>query len=658
MKNKINLIYMVGLLMVASLHCKSPIEELNKFKLNLNGQLANSLVKLRFNTNDLSNPEPKNVSITITGQDAKYIFDANGFYNFSARSGVVDLILGPNAYPTNENPIIFTVEAIAENCAPIRQDVFIFSKTQKVDVTLTFKSNYNLPSNITFKSTDLNFLGKKAIDTVKFDLIRHDGVKFTVKYPTQGLTFIKRTSKKFKIGEKIRIEAEYRDSAVIILDTVKVEIKEIIGVQIYNGQVANEYKVTGYKMEPQENVTTKKIFLGYKIRDTVPIYETRTIFDTVPLGNVKAVIYSQSEYFESGFYDENGDYVEKPRFFANVIGLPEVYLYENNNYNSSVIPVYSNANGGSIFECTLPNKQISNLFFSGVAQSEKGNYFYSIKRAIKLNDLADFKITPEGSFMFTFRDKLIDGHYFLFKSSEIGCGYSSVNVQIPYADFSSGIFGYVSIKGKYGNYSYGFNEKSNDFRIPTFAGDYIISSYLNHMDNICAGQPPLFESSSSANLCNFLTTPYNFTVFYNSDDYLKTLPPFLPVKLTAKIQCSGGNFVIPPDLVLLYRKLDCWRGNLKDANYSSIELKDGEITTNSFQKDQAYEIRYDRISSEGNLLNIYDTIVFDSKLPEQTIKDEGSDYWQGKIKFNGKSFAIDFTFDNRKLKYKINGCGD
>ncbi len=661
MKNKIYLVSLLCLLTIASFQCKSPVDELNKFKLNLNGKLADPLVKLKFNSNDLANQEVKNVSITISGQDAKHIFDANGLYNFPAKAGIIDLILDPSAYPTNENPIVFTVEANAENCAPIKQDVYIFSKTQKFEVTLTFKSNTNLPSNITFKSVDLTFLGKKAIDTVSFDMTRADGVKFKVKYPTDGLTFIRRTNKRFKIGEQIRIEAETRDTTEILVDTtklVKEEIKEIIGVQTYNGQVVNEYKVTGYKMVPTQSVTVKKIFLGYRIKDTVPIYEMRTVIDTIPFGNVKAHIYSQSDFMENGFFDELGNYIEKPRYFSGVVGMPEVYLYANNDYYNSVIPVYSNANGGSIIECTLPNKQFNNLFYSGIAQSEKGDYYYTIKRAIQLNDLNDFKLTPEGNYTFTFRDKLIDGRYFLYKTSETGCGYSTINVQMPSIDFTTGIFAQVSVNGKYSSYSYSVNEKISEFRVPTFNGDYTVSSYVNHMDNICARNPTLYQSTTSVNLCNYLTTPYNFTVLYNSEDYIKTLPPFLPVKLTAKIQCSGGNYVIPPDLTLYYRKIDCWRGNLDYANYSSVKLVDGTISSNAFQKDQTYEIRYDRVSDLGNELRIYDTITFNSNLPNQVIRDEASQYWEGTIKFNGQSFNIDFVFDNRKLKYKINGCGE
>ncbi len=656
MKKNQLLICMLSLLVMVNFQCKNPIEELKAFKVNLNGKLADPLVKIKFKTNDALNEEAKNVSVSITGQDAKYIFDGNGYYNFTVQNGVIDIILDPNANPTNENPIVFSVEAFAENCVPIRQDVYIFSKTNKFDVTLTFKSNNNLPNNVTFKTENLNFLGKKAIDTVKFDLTRFDGVKFVVKYPTTGLSFIKRTNKKFKIGEKIRLEAETRDTAVLVLDTIKEDIKEIIGVQIYNGQVVNDYKITGFKLIPQSNTVIKKVFVGYRVLDTVPIYESRIVIDTVPFSNVKASIYSQSDFMEEGFFDENGDYIDKPRQFNGVIGIPQVYLYENNNYASSIIPVYSNANGARIIECYLPSKTNYKLFCSGVALSTKGDYYYNVKRSVPLNEIKDFKLDTGGFYKFAFNDKLIDGTYFIYQNSEIGCGFVSVNVAFPNLKLDYGFEAYVSVSGKYGSYGFYLSSYNYTIRIPVFNGSYSINTYINHPDNRCARNPALFDNTEQVNLCNFVNsnTPYNYIVPYNGDDYIKTLPPFLPLKLTAKIQCSGGNFVTPPDITLLYKKIGCVGTDL----YSEITLKDGKINTSAFQKDQTYQIRYDRISESGTKYIILDTISFNSSKPIQTVKDDATEYWVGTMKYLVNSFEIDLVFDNKKLKYNINGCGD
>ncbi|MFY8019666.1 MAG: hypothetical protein ACOVP1_00660, partial [Bacteroidia bacterium] len=164
-RNTITLLLMVLLFVT----CKNPVEELKGFRLNMNGILADPLVKLNFATNDSSMPQPKNLIIRITGNDAKYIFDGNGKTEFSGEIGVVDLLLGPGANPDANKPVVFTVEATADDCAPIRQDVYIFSRTQKLNINLTFQSNKKLEPGITYLSKDLSFLGKKANDTISFD---------------------------------------------------------------------------------------------------------------------------------------------------------------------------------------------------------------------------------------------------------------------------------------------------------------------------------------------------------------------------------------------------------------------------------------------------------------------------------------------------------
>lgn len=653
MKTK-NILYLLFVVLLFAT-CKNPVEELKGFKLNMNGMLADPLVKLNFSTNDSTMPKPQNLIVKITGNDAKHIFDVNGKTDFSGEIGVVDLILGPAANPDPNHPIVFTVEASADDCSPIRQDVYVFSRTQKLNIDLKFFTNKQLAPGVTYAEKNLSFLGKKAQDTISFDFTRFDGVKFVVKYPKQGLCFVRKKDVKFKIGEEVRMTAEYRDDSVWVdYDTIQEPVRTLIGVQIYNGQVAEEYKIIGVKMVPTTTTRKRSVLVGYKIRDTVPVYETRTVFDTIPLSDVGAQIYSQSSFMEFGFYDENNEFIDKPRLFSGVVGFPTVSFYDKTT-RLGITPIYTGNNTGRIIECYLPSNQDYKIYASGVVNSLNGDYYYSVKRIIKLNPDNNFVLQPDGKYKFSFKDNFIEGAFFVFRNSLVGCGFADVQVKCPNVDFNYGFDVNVGVSSSYYNVGTRMPAGSiNVLRFPSFSGvNSYVSCTIDHPENRCKGNPPLFSESKTVDLCNYVNAVYTADFLYNSQPFISTLPVFADVYLTALIECSGGNYVLPPDITLLYRKLSC--GNM---DYNSVTLVDGKISSRAFQKDAAYQIRYDRISSLGRPLTIYDTIVFDSKKPEQTIMDESTNYWVGKMKYKDNKFTIDFVFDNRKLKYDIRGCGN
>lgn len=648
--------YLIFLIIIISLNitCKNPVEELKDFRLNMNGMLADPLIHISFETNDSTMPKPQNVIVRMSGEGAKYIYDINGKTDFSAETGVIDLILGPGIYPDNNTPLSFTVEASADNCVPLRQEIFIFSRNQKLDIKLKFNSNKNLSGDITYLKKDLNFLGKKGTDTISFDYTRNDGVKFIVKYPRAGLSFILKKNIKFKIGEQVRMEAEYRDDSVWVdYDTIQEPVRTIIGVQIYNGQVANEYKITGYKMIPTSTTKKRQVVVGYKIRDTIPVYETRTVIDTIPVSNVVANIYSMSTFLECGFFDETNNYIDKPRLFTGVVGLPQVNMVDKVS-GAYVSAVYSGNNSGRIIECFLPGNQNYKIFASGIVNSANGDYYYSIKRAVNLEPNNNFVLQNDGKYKFSLKDNFIDGCFFIFKNSSIGCGFADIDISCPNVDFNYGFDVYAEVSSSIYNVSAMLKTPNAGFiRFPSFPGvNANVSLNIDHPDNRCKGGQALFREVRSVDLCNYINSKYVAEFAYNSTSYINSLPPFVPVQLTAMIQCTGGNFVLPPDITLKYRKIPCG-----SDYYGEVTLVDGKLNSNAFQKNQTYQIRYDRISSLGNPLTIYDTITFDSRA-EQIIRDESTGYWEGKMKYDGSKFNIDFVFDNRKLKYDIRGCGN
>ena len=176
--------------------CKFPKDEIEKFEINANASFINFLLKVKFSTED-SLPIKK-ITFNINGEGAKDIFDNEGKTNFNAEGGKLNLILGPNANPTKDKPTSFTIQSEMEGYLPIKQDVFIFNKDQKVTVNLVFKKPVNLPAGLNYKSISLAFLGKRAVDTAYFNVLRSDGINFSIKYPTKGLVFIKKANCKFR----------------------------------------------------------------------------------------------------------------------------------------------------------------------------------------------------------------------------------------------------------------------------------------------------------------------------------------------------------------------------------------------------------------------------------------------------------------------------
>ena len=193
---RFNLICSLLLLIIIIPSCKFPKEKVENFDVNIDAGFVNVLMNAKIVTED-SMPIKK-VSFTISGKDAVYIFDSEGKTNFNAEGGNLNLILGPNANPSKNNPISFTIQVQMEGYLPLKQDVFVFNKTQKFAINLILERPNAARTNVKYQSVSQTFLGKKPVDTAYFYLTRNDGISFTIKYPTNGLLFIRKTLTKFK----------------------------------------------------------------------------------------------------------------------------------------------------------------------------------------------------------------------------------------------------------------------------------------------------------------------------------------------------------------------------------------------------------------------------------------------------------------------------
>ena len=184
MKRSISLLSIIIALFSVQWACKNPLNELNDFKLNINGgALINPIATINFVFSDSSKAIPSNIRVTLSGSGSKYIYDELGQHLFEVSpNGELKFILDPNAAPTKENPIMVRVNVSADDCLPFEEYLYIFDKNE-VKITYVLTKESNAPANIKVQKYDAYFLGKKGSDSVVIEHTNNDGIIFKFTYP-------------------------------------------------------------------------------------------------------------------------------------------------------------------------------------------------------------------------------------------------------------------------------------------------------------------------------------------------------------------------------------------------------------------------------------------------------------------------------------------
>jgi len=630
--------------------CKFPKDEIEKFEINTNASFINILLKVKFVTED-SLPVKK-ITFNINGEGAKDIFDIEGKTNFNAEGGKLDLILGPNANPTRDKPTSFTIQSEMEGYLPIKQDVFIFNKDQKVVVNIVFKRPVNLPTGINYKSISLAFLGKKAVDTAYFNVLRDDGINFSIKYPTKGLVFIKKTACKFRTeSNEIALKSLLQDTLIYQNDSLVSDIPNL-NTKVFkynnNKNEANVFCNPLTLVSVFKNVTTR---VGYKKPDLIAEYDTRKIPDTFALSNVRVNVVSQTNFQEYGYINENGNLVENYTSFSNAVGIPQVFFYDQAT-GVSLVPYYVDGTSGAIIEAVLPINSYK-LYMEGIDYSTKLKTYFQTKRTVELKP--EF-FEPDGTnYKIVFRDDFFNGRFFLYNNAVNSCGFSSVKFTAPNVPLNSGFTGKVNFNNTKYNVTYDidFSKSLNEFRVPAFLLEKTsIKVNLDHSVNICRNNNPLFDGELlNTELCSYTNSDLGLELSYNTASFLSTINATNAIAAKASIVCPSGNFILPPNIDLFLYQLGC-------NSESTIRFENGEYFSPSLIEDKkTYIVRYDRLSTTGAPIKIYDTLYFDTSVPELAIADEKTGYWKGTLKYTVQNgFVLDVIFDNKKLKYNIPNC--
>ncbi|MCG9881266.1 MAG: hypothetical protein MH472_11770 [Bacteroidia bacterium] len=627
--------------------CKNPLNEMQDFKLNINGgALINPIATLNFAYDDSSVAKPSNIRISFTGNGAKYLYDEYGQHLFNvAPDGSLKLILGPNANPTKDNPVMARIIVTADDCLPFEDYIYIFNRNE-TRITFLLTKESNAPSNIKVQNYNVNFLGKKASDSLVLEHTNKEGITFKFTYPTQGVIFVNRQDVYFYEDEirtakvPIRRDTTVLDSVTIVKNATK----------FHNNQPIDG--TAERILAPVKKTLTIGFWdSSYK----VPQLRYQTICDTIPIQNVNATVYSNTEdiVFASGFYDENGQYVDKPRKFVGAIQVPNVHFYTNDK-KGHVYPIYSGGQKGPKIQITFKEDANYNLYMSGTGYNNEANKYFAVESVIPNKDLGILT----GSKTFTFENNLFQtNRFFFYKTIETGCGFGTINWNTKDIDLLNFNIDYtIRTKHQYFYGTFSPYNPDNGIKIASFAGEDEATIFvtLDHSINKCEGKPVLYKKTERINTCNYVGSPFVFNVDYNTDDFMSKYT-FAPLEVTTDLICKTGSKVTLPDQTINYRREGCpdITGKLYlnggKGNYSL--LPNIEYTMFVYSPINQQELSNRFILSGKASEKIMGLIKNQSGVVTDTA-------YIGNLKYDATTRKYNLHVDlfNKVFKYKIPGC--
>jgi hypothetical protein len=515
-----------------------------------------------------------------------------------------------------------------------------------VKITYVLTKESNAPANIKVQKYDANFLGKKASDSVVIEHTNNDGIIFKFTYPKKDLIFINKRDVYFY--ENVRITSRIpitRDTTVLESSTVIVNATKFYKKQPIDGT-------------PEVILTPVKRTVIVSYRDTsytVPIERRQTICDTIPIQNIQATVISNTEngLIASGFYDENGVYIDKPRKFTGVVRVPEISFYTKDK-KLSVNPVYFGGKKGPKIEISFTEAANYNLFMSGIGYDRVSNRYFAAESIIPSKNLGK---PPFQKFVFE-NDLFQTYRFFFYKNIEVGCGFGKVSWNTKNIDLLNFDVNYnIQTKQQYIWGSFSPNNPTDGIRIAGFNGEdeATIAVTLDHMFNRCQGKPVLYYKSEKINVCNYISSPHIFSVDYRTDDYLKKIA-FVPLFVTTDLICQTGSKVTLPNQEINFRRSLCPQAS------GRLYLMGGKGTY-SLLPSTTYNM-YVYSPENGQELSSELTL---NEQPSNTIMGFIEDQngmildtaYIGKLTYHNKDssyYYLHVDLFNKVFKYKIPGC--
>jgi len=626
--------------------CKNPLNELEDFKLNINGgALINPIATINFAYDDSSAAKPSNIRVSFTGNGAKYLYDEYGQHLFNVSpDGSLKIILGPNANPTKENPIMVRMEVTADDCIPYEDYIYIFDRNE-MKITFLLTKNSNAPANIKVQTYSANFLGKKSSDSLVLEHTNKEGITFRFTYPKKDLIFINRRDMYF-YEDEIRTTKVPIKKDTTVLDTVTVVNN---ATRFHNNQPIDgtaERIIAPVK---------KTITIGfYDSSFAVPVLRWQTICDTIPVQNVNATIYSNSEdiVFASGFYDENGKYIDKPRKFVGAIQMPNVHFHTTDK-RGYVYPIYKGGVNGPLLEVFFKNGGNYNMFMSGTGYNKETGKYFAVESIVPATDI---KLDLQNHFKFE-NNLFYTSNFFFYKTIEAGCGFGTINWNTKDIDLLNFDINYViTTKHQYlwGNFSP--FRPNNEIKMAGFVGEdeATIIVTLDHSLNRCEGKPVLYKKTEKINICNYVINPFIFNVDYNTDDFMSKYT-FAPLEVTTDLICQTGSKVTLPDQTINFRREGCpditGKLYLNGGKGKYSLLPNTEYTMFVYSPSNQQELSNKFTITGQNTQKILGTISDQNGNVKDTAYIGTMTYDAANRKYN-----LHVDLFNKVFKYKIPGC--
>jgi hypothetical protein len=658
-----------GFLTVVLSNCRNPLDDFSDLQLGFDaGVLLNPAINLSFGIMDEQGAVPENINVFVEGDAATLVTDANGEYRYTVnQDGSLPLLLKPEANPTEAEPILIKIIAEAKDCMPIEEEIYITSKTNNPFIKLSFFRNNNLPAGYKLQQYPAMFRGKKATDTLVFEHQNLNGVNFTFRYPVKGAKFVVRNLVSY-------IET-IRDRQVVVDDSwdttwtelVEYEKDTIIGSNYFiEGQPLDGKKITVKRVAEVTN-GRRRVPVVYKtVTDT--IYALKYIPDTIPAENVTARIYSNTgiELETSGFYDEQCNFINKPRLFSGVIRIPNVSFVTASGQSIEVF-YPEGINGGRIIEVDVTDKSLS-LYQAGLTaryNSSLNEFEYSYIPIV----IPDTKL-PFKNGKLIFKDNyMFNRTFFLYKDYTVGCGFSKIVINSDY-DLESfwaywqvdhGLLSYWNLYPTWYTSSYG-SWKGLDVPqvyliLPAFNefGKAKVKFVVDHEFNQCLAKPILYQKLDEYDPCAI--NEYVYNVNYDPAGFWSQyINLFCKIGVTAKFTCKSGTLIEIPKQRVNYYRMGC---NPFLKTETEIEKGKAQLT---LLNQSSYIIS---VINPYNGGIIKDTLVLNQQdqFLEGFITNKAGvpqfRAFSGNLKYdNGKrAYALDLVFENY-FKYNIPGCGN
>ena len=616
--------------------CKNPISEISNFKLGINGELGKSVHQVKIMSSDSTYAlDIANTVVYLSGKDAHMIYDKNGERSFPINAdGTVDMVLSPQANPTDANPLVFKFNVSSPDHLPSNQELFFFTK-EKSHIGIVMDNILKPSTDLEIYTSNIQFnYQKKAGPTTFSQSFTKGNIIVKYIYPV-GTVFVKESTYKnfFKNWEckDVDIPATWEE-------------------WIYEGQT--------YRY-PKTYVTVNKC---------ANVYTDKVTLDEIKPANLKATIFFRDgEDYRTQFYDENGILQNKPIIFDGKINV---------DISFSLPAGACGASGGCVVYPKLPPGKKVQIEYT-IKNSSATNYLlYRSGRVFDTTNQSWVTISNVFSNKLSFKNQGSDivilaendasfGETFLFTKLIDGCGFTPINISLNAGiPINSGYRGWFKLTltkpGKttpWNQYNYdldfnnGFNQNYK-ITVPAFKSfNYKATFQLLHYEQQSQNQNALVTKVITLDPCSS-PSGINLNISEGKDYYPDQV--WLDVEGTVFCDLTKRESSAPklyPSLTIQYT-----RDIKKNSNYSGyVVLNNGKVSTHVFRKFGKYEMG--AYNNNGDYVKGAMLLNFDPGAGVQNITQKDG-YFVGSLTYDAitKRFKLILDFDNQKIKFKYEGC--